>query len=336
MRRGSKKYAPEPTYTEEEYEEYKAYGRFASDEEARLRSTPAHKPGLRRGPVALSDELASQAPLLLWGDGRRVGGLLGSASTPLMPLDGTDAANAHQIDTAVKFWAAALRGRAVDAAGAGAWVAVQLELGVAFAVRSTLPRSGSERRARDEENALGHFQRAMSEVSPGDDAEWARAVRAVSLIFGARAARAESAGDLDGAASAAELSFENAEQAYTAFKTARQAAPLVPRHTAAASRGGAASAGSSSTATADAIAGTRDSAAGKNDGDDGEREAAELSLELAISYLRRRDGGHARRGARRAAARANIECAIDSIEVRRTHIHGATEIYRSRPPVEWS
>ena len=164
--------------------------------------------------------------------------MLGSASTPLMPLDGTDAANAHQIDTAVKFWAAALRGRAVDAAGAGAWVAVQLELGVAFAVRSTLPRSGSERRARDEENALGHFQRAMSEVSPGDDAEWARAVRAVSLIFGARAARAESAGDLDGAASAAELSFENAEQAYTAFKTARQAAPLVPRHTAAASRGG--------------------------------------------------------------------------------------------------
>ena len=64
---------PSALYSVAEYDEFRAQARFASDDEARLRSQPNHgQYGADRGALLLPAALAEAAPALLWGDGRRV------------------------------------------------------------------------------------------------------------------------------------------------------------------------------------------------------------------------------------------------------------------------
>ena len=104
---------------------------------ARCRSVPNHLPGVVRGAVALPDELADEVPILLWGDGRKVAAIAGRADG-LLPRGASDATTLSLVDEAIRYWSRTLRGAAIDAAGAGCWVAVQVR------ARGQLTRCGRD------------------------------------------------------------------------------------------------------------------------------------------------------------------------------------------------
>ena len=296
-------------YSEEEYGEFRAQARFQSDDEARLKSQPNHGPyggarGALRLPDALAERLRCGATGGASGDGAAAGGRL-----PADARAGRGGADGRRLaDECIRHWSRALRGRAVDDAGAGAY-AVQLE-----------PRPVRRARARGDQTPGRRPPRGAAARSSARTTRTTRSRTCGAL--GELDPSATRVGASSGAARGSKRPGRGAEAAGTPRRRRRGRARVRARRAGAvrdarerergSAAGGARRLYGAAPRTRARRARRADDAAERARG--GAR-GAPASLELAVAYLRRRasggaasaSGGGVDRAREREQFRANVE-----------------------------